>query len=79
MTKYYENAISVPDFYWWSNYGMHIFCDESGGFEKGLFTVCSVCIDPKDANHIIKDMRKKFKLKNEIKGSSLTTEQRSYF
>lgn len=58
---------------------MHIFCDESGGIENGIFVVCSVCIDPRDALHIISDMRKKFRLHDEIKGSSLSIEERAYF
>lgn len=58
---------------------VHIFCDESGGFERGIFIVCSACIEPRDASHIIGDMRKKFRIRDEIKGSSLSSEQRSHF
>lgn len=58
---------------------MHIFCDESGGFERGFFIVCSACIEPRAATHIINDMRKKFRIRDEIKGSSLRTEERSHF
>jgi|GEM_PF-6312277 len=58
---------------------MQIFCDESGGCEKGTLVVASVTIDPHIADRFVKDFRKKRKISGELKGSSFSHDDRMYF
>ena len=59
---------------------MRIFCDESGGASEGLFIVASIATELITARRLIKDFRKLTKITaNEVKGASLTFDQRALF
>ncbi|MBB5700674.1 hypothetical protein FHS76_000517 [Ochrobactrum daejeonense] len=58
---------------------MQIFCDESGGCDRGTLIVASVTIDPIIADRFVKDFKKKRRVIGEIKGSSFNHDDRLYF
>ena len=60
---------------------MHVFCDESGGTDASneLFLVSAVRIDPVEATRIMKKMRKETRNSGEVKGKTLSYEQRAIF
>src|SRR4051794_26938897 len=57
----------------------HIFTDESGGSDRGVFLVSAIQISPLAADRLIKTFRKKTKIQNEIKGQKLHSDQRRLF
>jgi hypothetical protein len=57
----------------------HIFTDESGGSDRGVFLVSAIQISPLAADRLIKTFRKKTKIQNEIKGQKLHSDQRHLF
>ena len=60
---------------------MHIYCDESGGFDgdKHSLIIGAVQIGAADAGRLIKQFRKATGLRNEIKGGLLSASQRETF
>ena len=60
---------------------MHIFSDESGGTKRfdTYFIVPAVLIEPRVAKQVMKEFRRKTRLKGEIKGSLLSPNQRQKF
>jgi hypothetical protein len=57
----------------------HIFTDESGGSDRGVFLVSAIQISPLAADRLIRTFRHKTKNQNEIKGQKLHPEQRRLF
>jgi hypothetical protein len=60
---------------------MHIYCDESGGMDPAShrFLTTAVAIDPREAGHLIKRLRKRTGLSGEAHGYALDTRQRELF
>lgn len=57
---------------------MNIFCDESGGGKEDIFLVAAISIDGGHARRIMKDIRKELSVEGEIKGHTLSPEERSF-
>jgi hypothetical protein len=57
----------------------HIFTDESGGSDRGVFLVSAIQISALAADRLIRTFRKKTKIHNEIKGQKLLPDQRHLF
>ncbi|MGO4450457.1 DUF3800 domain-containing protein [Phyllobacterium sp. TAF24] len=58
---------------------MEIYCDESGGPDRGVFLTSAVLIDATEATRLLKDFRRLHKLPREIKGTGLPDAARHDF
>ncbi len=60
---------------------MHIYCDESGGQDRGLMYISTVIINETEARKLLKKFRKKTGAApdGEVKGSKLTIDQQIIF